>query len=960
MASHFVWNPDSKKGRENFKLETFAWFYDEFHLVIEGRNANDLREIAVSVTGGDKLSDMQSSGKQWELNGWTKLAWLCLLCFALLTLLLGPICLFAAMMPDRREDLIEEKNHPRFYRFCFYTILALSFYEAYWVVSHVYRPGFSYCNNAWTIFDMPRAEPAENPLIPFYNYAPGRPVFYSLIFRFLRIFGYSLEDPFYTEVAYRIVQFVIVTGANIALYFFLIHIFIKNQLPGVHFFPLIAFAFLSLDPELVFTYLSGNVHTSLFFPIFIGFFILSYRLAFEDQGWKTLMLFGLLGTCALLWRNDLKLVPILFLTLVFLCMGINKRSLKKTLIAFAITYFIPVLIMSNNYHQHQKFALYDGSQMSIVPITNFGAGNPDNSLGIMFDDCHVSRLGYFLNDSARPQAQSNYPEMQKFLAGYVATHPIEFFTAWKNRLPLNAFSLPSQVRPGSCQKIQERVLDFIKPDHIQYLWALMSFSLLFLPFAVLGDRRLMIFVLAPVIYALVLIGAAGSGVGYFIYIYLSFTIVITLGLSSLFKILRSFYSKLLFKSEGHANQRKPLESPHSKSIQILTLTTSVLVCIVLLLGIKGYDPYSYGSKNPQLLNQQDRLKRIFTGNDYNDSIQIKWRMHIPAGTQPYSDGHLVPFGANILFNRYLDLAVVNPDTGVIEKNIPYRKGPGCIAGYFQLKKDKLVIAELDPKGHQRVRTINADTLETINEGPLKYHIYSPFIVDDQNIYHSTHVWRTDYQFTAQQIPKDLMDDTAADQPVLLYNNKQSSLGGIAQTVDSVFVPTMHDGLFLAFDKNTWNLKWKFKGRSNAHATPVIYENTVVYADKKGVIYQLDLNDGKLIQTIDTQMEIFEGIAIAGGVLYAVSWDEIISAADLNTGKLLWRLQGRGAMKARPLFKDGALYTGSGTWLMKIDAKTGKKLWEINLGTFIIDTPLIQSDVIVVRTLYGLYGLQQLK
>jgi outer membrane protein assembly factor BamB len=104
--------------------------------------------------------------------------------------------------------------------------------------------------------------------------------------------------------------------------------------------------------------------------------------------------------------------------------------------------------------------------------------------------------------------------------------------------------------------------------------------------------------------------------------------------------------------------------------------------------------------------------------------------------------------------------------------------------------------------------------------------------------------------------------------------------------------------------------------------------------------------------------VIEGIGVRDGVAYVGTRGGMLAAADMEEGRVLWKIRGHGSFEARPRIQDGALFVGSGTWLMKIDAKTGNTLWEMNLGSFVRDTPLIVGKTIIVRTNHIVFGLEE--
>lgn len=104
--------------------------------------------------------------------------------------------------------------------------------------------------------------------------------------------------------------------------------------------------------------------------------------------------------------------------------------------------------------------------------------------------------------------------------------------------------------------------------------------------------------------------------------------------------------------------------------------------------------------------------------------------------------------------------------------------------------------------------------------------------------------------------------------------------------------------------------------------------------------------------------MIESIAVQNEVAVVGTKRGLLTAVDIDKGEILWQVKGHGNFEPRALIRNGSVYAGSGTWLMKLEALTGDVLWELNLGAFVRDTPLIIDDTIVVRTDDIIYGLKE--
>jgi outer membrane protein assembly factor BamB len=90
------------------------------------------------------------------------------------------------------------------------------------------------------------------------------------------------------------------------------------------------------------------------------------------------------------------------------------------------------------------------------------------------------------------------------------------------------------------------------------------------------------------------------------------------------------------------------------------------------------------------------------------------------------------------------------------------------------------------------------------------------------------------------------------------------------------------------------------------------------------------------------------VAIAGGTVYAGSYDGTLCALDLASGKPKWHYKA-GPIKAAPSVKNGSVYVGDEDGLFHcVDAATGKKRWTYETGAEITSSANFDGD----RILFG--------
>ena len=107
-------------------------------------------------------------------------------------------------------------------------------------------------------------------------------------------------------------------------------------------------------------------------------------------------------------------------------------------------------------------------------------------------------------------------------------------------------------------------------------------------------------------------------------------------------------------------------------------------------------------------------------------------------------------------------------------------------------------------------------------------------------------------------------------------------------------------------------------------------------------------------------EHFAGdLAVAGGVVYAATYEGGLLAIDLETGKRLWDFQAGPRFGTSPSLADGAVYVGGGGGqLYRLDAATGTVRWQLALEGHPVGAPVEAGETIYVATREGiLYAIR---
>ena len=152
--------------------------------------------------------------------------------------------------------------------------------------------------------------------------------------------------------------------------------------------------------------------------------------------------------------------------------------------------------------------------------------------------------------------------------------------------------------------------------------------------------------------------------------------------------------------------------------------------------------------------------------------------------------------------------------------------------------------------------------------------------------------------------------------------------------------------------NVKNLKLLFavaiggtSGNESLEATPLVEDGFMYIADAWGVVYKIDVRDGKagrIVWKMDPGQEMVDrnrGVALWGNLVISItSHDGRVVATDKETGKMVWDTnlhdQPDLELTAAPLALPDRLIIGASggdrgvrDWIAALDPKTGKPQWK---------------------------------
>jgi outer membrane protein assembly factor BamB len=133
------------------------------------------------------------------------------------------------------------------------------------------------------------------------------------------------------------------------------------------------------------------------------------------------------------------------------------------------------------------------------------------------------------------------------------------------------------------------------------------------------------------------------------------------------------------------------------------------------------------------------------------------------------------------------------------------------------------------------------------------------------------------------------------------------------------------------------LLWKFKSDSRTSSSPVVYNNTAYWCDKRGKIY--GVNAGKQVFDYNFNTAVEASPMISDSVLYIGRIDGIMCAISLSTSDTLWTFETQGQISASPnvgVFKgrEAVVFGSYDNFLYCVNKHSGNEITRFPSGYYI--------------------------
>jgi len=181
-----------------------------------------------------------------------------------------------------------------------------------------------------------------------------------------------------------------------------------------------------------------------------------------------------------------------------------------------------------------------------------------------------------------------------------------------------------------------------------------------------------------------------------------------------------------------------------------------------------------------------------------------------------------------------------------------------------------------------------------------------------------------------------------------------------------------------FDCNPKDSEWELGGRGTRNAilaTPVFYDNKVFIAvgqdpeHGEGIGHLWAIDATKTGDVTDSgRVWHFGGeafhrtistVSIKDGLLYAADLSGFVYALDVATGKQHWKYDTFAAIWGSPMYADGKVLIGDEDGDVAV-LKAGKEmelLFEVNMGSAVYTTPVLDNGVLYIATRNRLFAIE---
>jgi len=172
-----------------------------------------------------------------------------------------------------------------------------------------------------------------------------------------------------------------------------------------------------------------------------------------------------------------------------------------------------------------------------------------------------------------------------------------------------------------------------------------------------------------------------------------------------------------------------------------------------------------------------------------------------------------------------------------------------------------------------------------------------------------------------------------------------------------------DGKLYAFHTDNGKAAWQFNTRSTISSSPIVVEGVIYFGAGDGRVWAIDSKTGNPISTwksgFRTSDEITGAPAVANGIVYVLSLDQVLHAISAATAKERWYVRlPASVLRQSPVVSGDSIYVATGSSLMTFLARNGMRRWTTEFPSEIVVPPTVTDQAVyVVTTDNQVYSLE---
>lgn len=163
-----------------------------------------------------------------------------------------------------------------------------------------------------------------------------------------------------------------------------------------------------------------------------------------------------------------------------------------------------------------------------------------------------------------------------------------------------------------------------------------------------------------------------------------------------------------------------------------------------------------------------------------------------------------------------------------------------------------------------------------------------------------------------------------------------------------------DGVLYALDMNNGKSVWQFKADGQLVSSPLLAGNRIYCASAEGATYCLSAADGKMIWRYDGSGIQVCCPALQGDVLLISSLDGSLKCLSATDGALYWTYKTESGIVSSPQTAENTIFVASkDKGLHAVTMDRGWCKWQVEATAPIISQPLVSSDSVYFASIDGM-------